>query len=304
MKYDEANRTFDCEPTLTDTQVLQFCRDGYLQLQGVVPDEINQRTFDYLNGDVPINPCFIPNGMTHTDLERMRDTHEPSSILLEDWYIEHVLLNRELAGALRSLLGKNVGLPVLVSNHRVECPMPAQGWHHDADHVFGPEINFVEVFYFPQDTPLEMGPTELLPGSHIHSTSRDINEKGVSSAGPAGSFVIHSQSILHRRGESNAEGLRHMLKYSYWRTVPPTRDWQQAPDFDFQTAEYGGHGIARYVAHMFYWLCGKGDEFRLIGGQAWPWSSVNQIGPSYGFGHTEGYLPNWRKDNPDDYAAP
>ena len=101
-----------------------------------------------------------------------------------------------LAGALRSLLGKNVGLPVLVSNHRVECPMPAQGWHHDADHVFGPETNFVEVFYFPQDTPLELGPTELLPGSHIRSTSRDIAEKGVSSAGPAGSFVIHSQSIL------------------------------------------------------------------------------------------------------------
>ena len=29
----------------------------------------------------------------------------------EDWYIEHVLLNRRLAGALRSLLGMNVGLP-------------------------------------------------------------------------------------------------------------------------------------------------------------------------------------------------
>ena len=304
MKYDETNRTFDCEPTLTDTQVLQFCRDGYLQLHGVVPDEINQRTFDYLNGDLPINPCFIPEGMTHADLERIRDTHEPSSILLEDWYIEHVLLNRELAGVLRSLLGKNVGLPVLVSNHRVECPMPAQGWHQDADHVFGPEINFLEVFYFPQDTPLEMGPTELLPGSHIHSTSRDINEKGVSSDGPGGSFVIHSQSILHRRGESTAEGLRHMLKYSYWRTVPPTQDWQQEPGFDLQTAEYGGHGVARYVAHIFYWLCGKGDEFRLIGGQAWPWSSTNQIGPSYGFGHTEGYLPNWRKNNPDDYAVP
>ena len=304
MKYDVVNRTFDCEPTLTDTEVLQYCRDGYLQLQGVVPDEINQRTCDYLNGDLPINPCFMPDGMTHADLERMRDTHEPSSILLEDWYIEHVLLNRELAGALRSLLGKDVGLPVLVSNHRVKCPMPAQGWHHDADHVFGPETNFVEVFYFPQDTPSELGPTEILPGSHIRSTSRDIAEKGVSSEGPAGSFVIHSQSILHRRGESTAEGLRHMLKYSYWRTVPPTRDWKEESEFDPQTAEYGGHGVARYVAHMFYWLCGKSDEFRLIGGQAWPWSSVNQIGPSYGFGHKEGYLPNWRKDNPDDYAVP
>ena len=60
-----------------------------------------------------------------------------------------------------------------------------------------------------------------------------------------------------------------MLKYSYWRTVPPTRDWKQEPDFDFQMAEYGGHGVARYVAHTFYWLCGKGNEFSFD-----RWSSV------------------------------
>lgn len=167
MNYDKTNRTYDCEPTLTDSQVLTYCHDGFLQLKGVVPDEINQRTCDYLNGDIPINPVYIPDGMTRSDLERIRDTHEPSTLLLEDWYIEHVLLNRELAGTLRSLLGRNVGLPVLISNHRVECPMEAQPWHQDADHVFGPETNFVEVFYFPQDTPLEMGPTELLHTSHI-----------------------------------------------------------------------------------------------------------------------------------------
>ena len=303
MKYDKINRTFDCKPTLTDTQVLEFCRNGYLILRGVVSDEINQRTCDYLNGKTSATPSFIPEGMTTEDLERIRNSHEPSTILLEDWYIKHVLLNPQLAGALRSLLGKNVGLPVLVSSHRVECPTSAQGWHHDADHIFGPETNFVEVFYFPQDTPIEMGPTELVPGSHIRPTQRDASEKGILTDGPAGSLAIHAQSILHRRGESTGTGVRHMLKYSYWRTVPPTRDWIIEPDFDFQTAYYGGHGVARYIAHMFYWLCGKGDQFRIIGGQAWPWATENQIGPSYGFGRTEGYLPNWRQNNHDDYAA-
>jgi hypothetical protein len=303
MKYDRINRTFDCAPTLTDTQVLEFCRNGYLHLQGVVPDEINQRSCDYLNGKLPTNPSFIPEGLTQADLERIRNSHEPSTIMLEDWYIEHVLLNPQLAGALRSLLGKNVGLPVLVSNHSVECPAPSQGWHHDADHVFGPEINFLEVFYFPQDTPLEMGPTELVPGSHIRPTTRDASDPGVSAVGPAGSIGIHSQSILHRRGESTGTGPRHMLKYSYWRTVLPERDWIVEPDFDLRTVNYGGHGTARYIAHMFHWLCGKGDEYRVIGGQGWPWKTENQIGPSYGFGAKEGYLPNWRKNNPDDYAV-
>ncbi len=304
MNYDKVARTFDCEPSLTDNQVLDFCRDGFLVLEGAVDDETNQRTCDFLNGEMPANPSFIPEGLTNEDLERIRNSsNEQSTLLLEDWFNENVILNPQVAGALRSLLGKDVGLPVLTSKHTGEHPGPAGAWHHDADCVFGPEVNFLELFYYPQDTPLELGPTEVLPGSHIGPTHREAEDKGVVTAGPAGSLVIHSQSILHRKSESTAKGVRHMLKYSYWRTVPPERDWIVEPDFDFHTADYGGHRVARYVAHMLYWLCGRGDQFRIIGGQAWPWKSVNQIGPSYGFGRTEGYLPNWRKNNSDDYAT-
>lgn len=304
MKYDAAQRTFDCEPSLTDTQVLEFCRQGYLILPGVVPDHINQRTCAYLEGKLPANPSYLPPGLTREDLERIRASHEPSCIFLEDWFIEHVLLNPQLAGIMRSLLGRHVGLPVLASHHRVECPAQPQGWHHDADHLFGPELHFAEVFYFPQDTPAELGPTELVPGTHLGPNRREPQDKGVLAEGSAGTLGIHHQSILHRRGLSTATGIRHMLKYNYWRTAPPQRDWIAEPHFDLHTAYYGGHNTARYVAHMFYWLCGQADQYRIIGGQAWPWSSPNQIGPSYGFGQQEGYLPDWRKGNQDGYAHP
>jgi len=304
LVYNAAQRTFDCAPTLTDSQVLDFCRQGFLLLPGAVPDEINRRTCAYLEGKIPINPSYIPEGLTRADLERIRVTHEPSTIFLEDWFIEQVLLNPALTGVMRSLLGPNVGLPVLASHHRVECPAQPQGWHHDADHLFGPELHFVEVFYFPQDTPPELGPTELVPGTHLFPSRREPGDKGVLAEGPAGTLGIHHQSILHRRGQSTATGLRHMLKYNYWRTAPPQRDWVLEPDFDFRRAYYGGHNAARYAAHMFYWLCGQADQYRIIGGQAWPWSSVNQIGPSYGFGCKEGYLPDWRKNNQDGYALP
>ena len=36
-------KTYDCKPTLTDTEVLEFCKNGYLMLEGVVPDEVNRR---------------------------------------------------------------------------------------------------------------------------------------------------------------------------------------------------------------------------------------------------------------------
>jgi hypothetical protein len=271
-------------------------------LEAVVPDDVNKKAIDRLNGDIPPNPSYIPEGLSNEDMERLRSTDSANMLILEDWFVENVLLNSQLAGAVRSLLGKNVGLPVMLSKHSVQCPLPAQGWHHDADSVFGPELNFLEAFYYPQDTPDELGPTEVVPGTHIGRTPRDNSEGGLLMAAPAGSFVIHSQSILHRRGESTATGLRHMLKYNYWRSAPPVRDWIVEPDFDFRTAYYGGHDVARFVAHMHYWLCGKGDEFRTIGGQAWPWRTPTQIGPSYGFGATGGYVPDWRKNNVDGYA--
>ena len=302
VTYDPEKRTFDCEPTLTDSQVLQFCKDGFLLLKGVVPEETNRLSCEYLNGTLPANPVWMPDGMTEDDLVRIRKSHEPSTILLEDWFIRDVLLNEHLAGALRSLLGANVGLPVMVSHHRAQGPSPAQGWHYDADHVMGPAVNYLEVFYFPQNTPKELGPTDVLPGSHLRPVSASPTDDGLALAGPAGSLGIHMQTVLHRKGEATVEGTRHMLKYNYWRTVPPQRDWIVEDNFDLQTAQYGGHGVARYVAHMLYWLCGRGEEFRIIGGQAWPWRSTNQIGKSYGFDAKAGYLPNWRRPAHDDYA--
>ena len=213
-----------------------------------------------------------------------------------------MLLNRQLAGVLRSLLCRHAGLPVLASHHRRQGPFSADGWHQDNDRFFGPEVNFIEVFYFPQDTPPQLGPTEIMPGSHIGPQDGDEDRHGVPYEGPAGTLGIHHQSLMHRRGTATTPGTRHMLKYNYWRTVSPQRDWIVEPDFDFHTAYYGHHEEARYYAHMFYWLCGKGHAYRIIGGQAWPWSTENQIGPSYGFGHKEGYLPDWNRTRVDGYA--
>lgn len=265
VKLNKSNRTFDCEPTLTDTQMLEFCKQGYLILKGVVPEEINRRAFEYLDAH--------PSG-------------EPSTIILEDWFIQNVLLQPQVAGAVRSVLGRNVGLPVLMSNHRVKCPAPAQGWHHDADSVFGPEIHYLQVFYYSQDTPQELGPTEVLPGSHLAPAHRDIDWKGgVLTTAPAGSVFITIYPILHRKSASTAEGMRNLLKWNYWRTKPPQRDWIREPNFDFHTADYGGHGTSKLVAHMFYWLCVAGHKFRTLGGQSWPYSGsrANQIEKSYGF---------------------
>eukprot|EP01051_Picozoa_sp_SAG22_P015264 SAG22_NODE_1969_length_3234_cov_2.212759_5_plen_239_part_00 len=131
IRYDPATRTFDCEPTLTDTQVLEFCRTGCILLPGVIPAAANEQTCAWLRGECEATPSAVPDGMTEQDMARIRRSHEPSTLLLEPWYIEQVLLAPQVAGAIRSLLGAHVGLPVLVSHHGgvSSGENPSQHWH-------------------------------------------------------------------------------------------------------------------------------------------------------------------------------
>ncbi len=258
------SKTFDCPPTLTDTQVLEFCKNGFLMLEGIVPDEINQRTNDYLE----VHP-----GM------------EPTGILQEDWFMDNVICHPQAAGAMRCLLGKDFTLPILMSNHRVRTPLPAQSWHRDGGSQHSPEVKYLQVFYYPQACTVEMGPTALLPGSHhLFSLSTYMGHYGgirgtYYAAAPAGSIFITQYSIWHRRSASTVASLRNLLKYNYFRTTPPQRDWVIEPDFDFATADYELHGAPTFrqqfqdcndAARMFLWMCGKSDRFNVVGGQSWP----------------------------------
>ena len=38
--------TYDCKPTLNDTQVVEFCKKGFLMLEGVVPDDRVKTTLE------------------------------------------------------------------------------------------------------------------------------------------------------------------------------------------------------------------------------------------------------------------
>ena len=261
-------RTHSCEPTMTDEDVVWFCRNGYWILEGVVPDDINQRSMDYLS--------------SHAGHQS-----EPTEILEEDWFMDHVILNPKAAGAVRSLLGNNFTVPVLMSNHRGMRPAPPQDWHRDGGSRYGPEVNYLQVFYYPQDVTPEMGPTEVLPGSHFlyqrekHMAHYGSIKGGVLTAAPAGSIFLTSYNIWHRRSPRTAPenaGIRNLLKYNYFRTTDPARDWIESPDFDVEFADFvvDGPRFSELMrdcvdsAEMYYWLCGKFDEFRYLGGQAWP----------------------------------
>lgn len=285
-KETTALETFDCDATMTDTQVLEFCRQGFTVLEAIVPPDTNQRTLEFLDAFYATQAPDLPE----------RTATIPTDLYSEDWFWENVVIHPQVTGVVRSLLGRDFALPIFLSNHRVRCPMPAvvpgrqDGWHRDGAAGVGvPELervdfgsvdsrggaqNCLQVFYYPQDVPLELGPTELVPGSHliqgegrfeVDSFLALLDDRGDArdsypQAAPAGSITITLYPIWHRRTAATGEGIRNNLKYRYSRIVPPQRDWIKEAGFKMPVPGpvEAAHSAGEVVdaAEMFAWLSG------------------------------------------------
>ena len=94
----EALRAADnIKPTLTDEEVLEFCKTGFLTLEGVIPDSTNHWVFEYLD----------------------EEGADPHQLVQDERFIDEVLLHPAVAGVVRSLLGAHFQLPEWMANHRL-----------------------------------------------------------------------------------------------------------------------------------------------------------------------------------------
>ena len=263
-------RMYDCEPTLNDRQVMDFCRNGYLVLPAVVDDEVNRRTVEFM-----------------AEPEHAR-AMEPVDILEQDWFDQGVIKNPAAAGAVRSLLGRDFLLPNMISSHRTVGPTPPQNWHPDAGSIITHRLDYLQVFYYPSGAAKEMGPTEIVPGTHL-SPARSAMLGRIKSLkhsrltiSPPGTIFLTIYSVLHRRSNCTYEGVRDNLKYNYWRTTEPRRDWIVEPDVNLSwLSNMDSPLFGPEQGKMFSWLCGEDWEF--MGGQSWPCFSatvheVDQMG--------------------------
>lgn len=90
---------------------------------------------------------------------------------------------------------------VHVNSHPEDGP-----WHRD-DYDGGPwpaGIDFATLFYFPQDTPIEMGGTAAL-----------IDGNEVIAAGPAGTCLLARGDVVHRARANTTGRERYMLKFLF-----------------------------------------------------------------------------------------
>ena len=257
-------------------QMARFVVDGYLEFDDLIPDALNERALeDELTAvdDSGRKAEFAWHITDNKDgffnySDAIRQIHELPAV----------------RGVLQSLLG-----PGYAQNHsalHVTYPYQeeAQLWHVDSGgrrqvrlpgaHPYSFDILSA---YFAHDVPYEMGPTLVLPGSHLRSmmgpdTGRYKNIKGQKRlAGKGGRICFLHEALWHCAQTNETEQHRFMFKIRYnprteQRATFNTEGWDNPEIRRYFLTNKDTHvltGESAWVvgerARWWRYLCGAGE---------------------------------------------
>lgn len=206
---------------LTDDQMRQFITNGFLLLKTDFSPEFHQSLLERLSAVY-------------------REEGNPGNNLLPRIpELQKVFDHPVVSGALTSVLGEGYMMHAHRHGHFNNSPKPG-GWHKDSYWGYKRMRNhrpwWAMIMYFPQDTPVELGPTGVMPGTQYYESrtfAADENAGEATAAGEAGTFVLIHYDIWHRATANVAGRERFMLKFEFMRTQAPT-----APSWDNREPEW------------------------------------------------------------------
>lgn len=218
---------------LTDEQMRKFIAEGYLILNTDFADEFHNRLKEQLN------EVYKQEGNPGNNLlPRIRD-------------LQKVFDHPTVSGALTSVLGPDYMLHAHRHGHYNASPK-AGNWHKDSYWGYKRMRNhhpwWAMIMYFPQDTPVELGPTGIMPGTQNHATHTFPNDdqgEAVAS-GKAGTFALIHYDIWHRSTANVLGQDRYMLKFEFMRTTVPKQPswnnqekvWRNPADLNLPIAQH------------------------------------------------------------------
>lgn len=246
---------------LTDEQVQEYLVTGFLVFKPSVPEGIHETIYHRLNEIIDDEP------------------NPGNNILPRVPEMRHILNSPEVRGALISVLGEDY----LEHPHRFCHPVwptdkplsPAEAEeklrknsHQDGYTPLGHPrqhySRYARIMYYPQDSPVEVGPTHVVPGSQFNKGLTDEDrDRLIPVDGPPGTVSLGHFDIGHAAGVNQRPKFRHMIKFLYLRATEPT-----APSWDSQSTDWKRpvqvnvpHDLEVAWSHCWDWLCGKSDRY-------------------------------------------
>ena len=217
---------------LSDEEIRNFICDGILVIDSGVAPEVNHQIFDKIqwNNNHEFN-------MGNNVLPRIPE-------------LQQVLDSPRIHGALESVLGTDYILHPHRFMHASEpvdeetrltnlvgsehAPTMGQGssgfsgWHQDSQSPLSRARyhvpRYAMILYFPQDTPVERGPTRVIPGTQLQAglLGSDSQYAYVCDHVKAGTCFLIAFDIAHAAFPNKTEISRYMFKFVFIRAHNPS----------------------------------------------------------------------------------
>jgi hypothetical protein len=222
---------------LTDAQVQHFLQHGYLTLRTQLPAEFHQEIY------------------RRTEEVFAKEGNPGNNVLPRIPQLHQVFADPVLDGALASLLGPSY----IMHSHRHCHINPAHGkgggWHKDSywgfHKVRSHRTRWAMIFYYPQDTALDNGPTAVMPGTQCREqrAASEAEEVHLPVCGEAGTATLVHFDLWHRATPNQTAHNRYMMKFQFTRMEEPA-----APCWNHRNPEWRDGAVA---TQLWQWHLGR-----------------------------------------------
>ena len=226
---------------LTDAQMREFIVNGYVTVATALPAEFHDAIYE------------------KTAVVFDKEGNPGNNLVPRIPEIQQVLDDANVKGALTSLLGPDYYMQPHRHPHYNPPGSKGQGMHQDGGKRWSHHTRRLLVFYYPQDTPVSLGPTGVVPMSHYYSTREGAQispEQPI--CGKAGTVAFANYDLWHRAMPNQSDKRRYMMKFLYARMSEP-----QGPTWANQETEWA-NGTAvgtpehqEMFQHLWQWHLGE-----------------------------------------------
>ena len=229
---------------LSDTQMRHFIVNGYVTVTTALPAQFHD--------------VIYKKTMTVFD----KEGNPGNNLVPRIPEIQKVLDDPNVKGALTSLLGADYYMQPHRHPHYNPPGSQGQNMHQDGGKRWSHHTRRLLVFYYPQDTPLQLGPTGVVPMSHYYSTREGSGvapEQPI--VGKAGTVAFANYDLWHRAMPNSSEKRRYMMKFLYTRMSEPQEPTWANKETDWANGKPVGPAEHQEMfRHLWNWHRGIEDS--------------------------------------------
>lgn len=230
---------------LTDEQMRDFIRNGYVAVKTGLPREFHQDIWNQTEA------LFEEEGNPGNNLmARIPD-------------IRQILDDPAVDGALAGVMGNNYFIHPHRHCHYRPPHSEGQQIHRDSFTRRRHRTRWLLAMYYPQDTTVDMGPTGVLPGTHYYNwlvgpiglnMRLDTTEGEVPVVVEAGTMLMVHYDLWHRGMGNTTDKKRFMMKFMFARIEEPQEpSWNS---LDSEWADVDDSALNGVWSQMWRWYTG------------------------------------------------